>query len=57
MFAVVDAKLRHACRQESTGLSANGILRQSIFEVTGAVATPEDLRAVATLFDPTRFLG
>lgn len=57
VFAVVDAKLRHAYRQGDDGAAVDSMIRQSIYEVTRSRATVEDVAAVVALFDPSRLPG
>ena len=57
VFAVADAKLRHAYKQGDDGQTVAEMIRQSAFEVTRKRASTEDLAGLIALFDPTRLPG
>ena len=57
VYAVVDAKLRHAYQKGVDKEGVEAIIRESVVDVTRKIATREDVKAIVSLFDPTLLPG
>lgn len=56
VYEVLDSRLRSEIKGATTPYRVDELIRSSIYSVTGKPATPEDVAAVITLFDPTKLL-